>query len=131
MLVLDHLASPPASGAHHGADNKLLDDFFERGLADEQQDSAAVAKLAEVLGCDPARLRIQWSRVTDAAQEGEGVPEGSAEGAGDERAEAASRTSSGDDIRIYGGGGGGGGRSSSGDPSYESDGDGVSNYREE
>jgi len=43
---------------------QVLDDFWGKGLADEKGDREIVKKIAEALGCDPARLNVEWSRVT-------------------------------------------------------------------
>ena len=74
VLVLDHSQSN-VMGVEDGdqaaeldEDSQVLADFWGTGLADAGADAAAVVKIAEVLGCDPSRLEIQWSRVTVAGQ---------------------------------------------------------------
>ena len=64
VLVLDHEGGAGDVKGEIDEDQQVLDNFWGKGLAEEQADREAVAKVAAALGCDPSRLLIDWSRIT-------------------------------------------------------------------
>lgn len=64
VLVLEYEGDGSNVGKRD-EDQEVLDDFWGKGLAEEKVDLDVVAKVADALGCDPSRLRIEWSRITD------------------------------------------------------------------